>query len=417
MSSIAIDARDVTKVYRKFAHRKQFATIKSALLSGSLVRDLRPDETFAALKGVSFQVPAGCTYGIIGRNGSGKSTMLKCVAGISRPTTGSVTVNGRISALIELGAGFHPEISGRENVFINGIMLGLSRKEIARRFDEIVEFAELEDFIDAPVKTYSSGMYMRLGFAVAIHVDPDVLLVDEVLAVGDEGFTHKCLDKFGEFRRRGKTVLLVTHSLALVERFCDEALWIDGGLGRAHGDPRRVVGAYITDVEKSEERALAAADAKAQEHAETEPRRPNRPSPIPSRPPRRQTMASGRRRAAGARERSRLPASASSAKTDSPGHVFHSGEAVTIELGVAGTTPGHRLRLRHRPLQRRRRVLLRHQHRRRGPEVGRAVGERAPRGSSSRASTWSKAPTSSTSRSTSATATPTTITGSSTRSA
>ena len=150
MSSIAIDARDVTKVYRKFAHRKQFATIKSALLSGSLVRDLRPDETFSALKGVSFQVPAGCTYGIVGRNGSGKSTMLKCVAGISRPTTGSVTVNGRISALIELGAGFHPEISGRENVFINGIMLGLSRKEIARRFDEIVEFAELEDFIDAP---------------------------------------------------------------------------------------------------------------------------------------------------------------------------------------------------------------------------------------------------------------------------
>ena len=168
---------------------------------------------------MSFSVPAGRTYGIIGRNGSGKSTALKLVAGITKPTTGTVKVEGRISALIELGAGFHPEISGRENVFINGIMLGLTKREVARRFDEIVEFAEMQDFIDAPVKTYSSGMYMRLGFAVAIHVDPDVLLVDEVLAVGDEGFTHKCLDKFGEFKRRGKTILLVTHSLNLVERF------------------------------------------------------------------------------------------------------------------------------------------------------------------------------------------------------
>jgi len=333
MSSIAIDARDVTKVYRKFAHRKQFATIKSALLSGSLVRDLRPDETFAALRGISFQVPAGCTYGIIGRNGSGKSTMLKCVAGISRPTTGSVTVNGRISALIELGAGFHPEISGRENVFINGIMLGLTRKEIARRFDEIVEFAELEDFIDAPVKTYSSGMYMRLGFAVAIHVDPDVLLIDEVLAVGDEGFTHKCLDKFGDFRRRGKTVLLVTHSLALVERFCDEALWIDGGLGRAHGDPRRVVGAYITDVEKSEERAIAAADARAQEHAEAEPvAEPAISDPVAAA----ETPDDGFKASEGRWGSREVEITGVNliGEDGQPGHVFHSGEAVTIELSV-----------------------------------------------------------------------------------
>ncbi len=205
---------------------------------------------------MSFNVPAGRTYGIIGRNGSGKSTALKLVAGITKPTTGTVKVEGRISALIELGAGFHPEISGRENVFINGIMLGLTKREVARRFDEIVEFAELQEFIDAPVKTYSSGMYMRLGFAVAIHVDPDVLLVDEVLAVGDEGFTHKCLDKFGEFKRRGKTILLVTHSLNLVERFCDEALWLDSGKVRGSGDPKRVVGAYLTDVGKSEEREL-----------------------------------------------------------------------------------------------------------------------------------------------------------------
>ena len=162
-------------------------------------------------------MPKGCTYGVIGSNGSGKSTLLKCVAGITRPTEGEVRVDGRISALIELGAGFHPEISGRENIFINGIMLGLSKKEVQRRFDEIVEFAEMQDFIDAPVKTYSSGMYMRLGFAVAIHVDPEVLLVDEVLAVGDQGFTHKCLDKFSDFRRRNKSILLVTHSLDLVE--------------------------------------------------------------------------------------------------------------------------------------------------------------------------------------------------------
>jgi ABC-type polysaccharide/polyol phosphate transport system ATPase subunit len=263
----AIEVSHATKIYRRYSRRRQFATLKSALLGGSLVRDLRPDETFAAVKDVTFTVPSGRTLGVIGRNGSGKSTMLKLVAGITKPTTGTVRVNGRISALIELGAGFHPEISGRENVFINGIMLGLSKKEVTRRFDEIVEFAELQDFIDAPVKTYSSGMYMRLGFAVAIHVDPDVLLVDEVLAVGDEGFTHKCLDKFAEFKRRGRTILLVTHSLGLVERFCDEALWLDAGRMKAMGDPKRVVGAYITDVEVSEEQHLAAGDAKAQESA------------------------------------------------------------------------------------------------------------------------------------------------------
>jgi ABC-type polysaccharide/polyol phosphate transport system ATPase subunit len=258
----AIELVNVTKVYRRYGRRKQFATLKSALLKGSLIQDLQPDQKFPALEGVSFNVAAGKTYGIIGRNGSGKSTALKLVAGITKPTSGTVTVHGRISALIELGAGFHPEISGRENVFINGIMLGLSKREVARRFDEIVEFAELQQFIDAPVKTYSSGMYMRLGFAVAIHVDPDVLLVDEVLAVGDEGFTHKCLDKFGEFKRRGKTILLVTHSLGLVERLCDEALWLDSGKVRGAGDPKRVVGAYLTDVERSEEKELAAEDAK-----------------------------------------------------------------------------------------------------------------------------------------------------------
>src|SRR5258706_15180761 len=259
----AIELTNVTKVYRRYARKKQFATLKSALLKGSLIQDLQPEETFPALQGVSFSVAAGKTYGIIGRNGSGKSTALKLVAGITKPSTGVVKVDGRISALIELGAGFHPEISGRENVFITGIMLGLSKREVAKRFDEIVEFAELQDFMDAPVKTYSSGMYMRLGFAVAIHVNPDVLLVDEVLAVGDEGFTHKCLDKFAEFRRLGKTILLVTHSLSLVERFCDDAVWLENGRVQGHGDPRRVVDSYLAAVEKSEDALLATTTAKA----------------------------------------------------------------------------------------------------------------------------------------------------------
>jgi ABC-type polysaccharide/polyol phosphate transport system ATPase subunit len=262
----AIALLNVSKVYRRYGG-KQFSTLKSALLQRSILRDLKPRETFPALTDVSFTVQKGSTYGVMGRNGSGKSTALKLVAGITKPTSGTVRVEGRISALIELGAGFHPEISGRENVFINGIMLGLTKREIQERFDEIVDFAELREFIDAPVKTYSSGMYMRLGFAVAINVNPDVLLVDEVLAVGDEGFTHKCLDKFAEFKRSNKTILLVTHSLNLIERFCDDALWLDEGRAMAHGDPKRVVGAYLTKVEEGEEVLLAATTAKAVEEA------------------------------------------------------------------------------------------------------------------------------------------------------
>jgi ABC-type polysaccharide/polyol phosphate transport system ATPase subunit len=338
----AIEVRDVSKVYRRYGHRRQFATLKSAILSGSFVSDLKAEDTFEALKGVTFDVAAGRTYGIIGRNGSGKSTMLKCVAGITRPTRGTVTVNGRISALIELGAGFHPEISGRENVFINGIMLGLSKKEITRRFDEIVRFAELEDFIDAPVKTYSSGMYMRLGFAVAIHVDPDVLLVDEVLAVGDESFTHKCLDKFGEFRRRGKTILLVTHSLGLVERFCDEALWLEGGKVRATGDPRRVVGAYVTAVEDGEEALLAREDARARAEVAAQALAGETPVHAPDDP-----VAVGAASAAEPTPTDMFLASAGRWGSreveiagvtligdEGPGHLFHANEKLIVRLDV-----------------------------------------------------------------------------------
>ena len=339
MATPAIELDHVTKIYRRYSGR-QFATLKSALLQRSIVKDLSKSETFPALVDVSFSVPKGCTYGVIGRNGSGKSTALKLVAGITKPTEGRVTVNGRISALIELGAGFHPEISGRENVFINGIMLGLSKKEIEHRFDEIVEFAELEEFIDAPVKTYSSGMYMRLGFAVAIHVDPDVLLVDEVLAVGDEGFTHKCLDKFAEFRRRGKTILLVTHSLGLVERFCDEAIWIDEGRAQGHGDPKRIVGAYLTAVEKNEETQLATETARAVAAVSAAPE----PPPEPARPETAQPEGELRDmfQAVEGRWGSREIEITHVALHDQhgqPAHVFHTGDPMSIHLTVQAQRP------------------------------------------------------------------------------
>ena len=271
MSDAAIAIRDVTKLYRRYAHQRQFQTLKSALLSGSLASELQPEEVLRAVDGVSLEIQPGVTFGLIGRNGSGKSTLLKVIAGITKPTTGSVQVAGRIAALIELGAGFHPEISGRENIFINGVMLGMTKREIAHRFDEIVEFAELGDVIDSPVKTYSSGMYMRLGFAVAVNVDPDILLVDEVLAVGDEGFSLKCLDKFAEFKRRGKTILLVTHGLGMVERFCDEAAWLDAGRLRERGDSRRIVHAYRSDVAHGEEQVIASAEQRILETAGAPP--------------------------------------------------------------------------------------------------------------------------------------------------
>jgi ABC-type polysaccharide/polyol phosphate transport system ATPase subunit len=333
----AIEVTNASKVYRRYSRRRQFSTLKSALLSRSLIRNLRPDETFAAVSDVTFTVPRGRTLGVIGRNGSGKSTLLKLVAGITKPTSGRVSVNGRVSALIELGAGFHPEISGRENVFINGIMLGLTKREVARRFDEIVDFAEMKDFVDAPVKTYSSGMYMRLGFAVAIHVDPDVLLVDEVLAVGDEGFTHKCLDKFSEFKRRGKTILLVTHSLGLVERFCDEALWMDAGHMKGMGDPKRVVGAYITDVEVTEEQQLAADDARAQESATAVS--PDEPASavLPDHPIETAEGPADMFRATEGRWGSReieITDVQLTGADGATGHVFHSGQPLTVRIGL-----------------------------------------------------------------------------------
>lgn len=252
----AIELHGVCKRFRSLGGRPS-TTLKSAVLE--LVRGRPPHarERFTALRDIDLTVEAGRTLGIVGANGSGKSTLLKLVAGIYRPDSGTLRVRGRVAPLIELGAGFHPELTGRENVVINGIILGLSQREVRRRLDEIVEFAGMREFIDAPARTYSSGMYMRLGFAVAVHLDPDVLLMDEVLAIGDEAFTRKCADRFAEFRRLGKTMLLVGHEAAIVERWCDEAVWLDHGVIRALGAPHKVIDLYRQAMSEQESDALA----------------------------------------------------------------------------------------------------------------------------------------------------------------
>jgi ABC-type polysaccharide/polyol phosphate transport system ATPase subunit len=250
MSDYAIALTNVSKSYRLWGRGSQFATLKSALLKRDLA--LTPETSVEAVRDVSFAVDRGEAFGIIGRNGSGKSTLLKLISGILKPTSGNVKVNGRVAALIELGAGFHPEITGRENIYINGIMLGLSRREIEARFDQIVAFSGIPEFIDQPVKTYSSGMYVRLGFAVAVHVDPDVLLIDEVLSVGDEEFSAKCVAKIQEMKYRGVTLVFVTHQLDQVRNLCDRALWIDHGEPETIGDPVRVVDAYLQAVSSTQ---------------------------------------------------------------------------------------------------------------------------------------------------------------------
>lgn len=201
-------------------------------------------EEFWALKGVSFEIPQGSTFGIIGSNGSGKSTLLKCLAGILVPDRGSLTTSGRISALLELGAGFHPELSGRENVYLNGAILGMTNKDIVARFDDIIEFSGLGSFIDNPVRSYSSGMVVRLGFAIAASVDPEILLIDEVLAVGDASFQQRCYEKIEEFRKDGRTIVLVSHGLSQVEQLCNTVAWLDKGLLRHIGPAMNVITEY-----------------------------------------------------------------------------------------------------------------------------------------------------------------------------
>jgi ABC-2 type transport system ATP-binding protein len=230
---------NLSKRFRLFHERHQ--SLKQSLLN------MRRSnyEDFWALRDISFDVQQGETFGIIGHNGSGKSTLLKCLTKILEPDQGTVAVNGSISALLELGAGFHPELSGRENVFLNAAILGVPRRHIEERFDDIVEFSGLEQFIDTPVKNYSSGMFVRLGFAVAINVDPDVLIIDEVLSVGDADFQAKCGDKIADFRERGKTIVLVTHAMDDVVRLCRRAAWIDHGNLRMLGSPHDLTDAYM----------------------------------------------------------------------------------------------------------------------------------------------------------------------------
>lgn len=294
----AITVEGLSKYYRRSTAGHKLRTLKSALVERSLIAGLRPEQSIHAIEDVSFTVARGEALGVIGSNGSGKSTLLKLVAGILRPSSGTITVDGRVAALIELGAGFHPEISGRENIYINGAVLGLSKKQIDHRYDDIVEFSGLEDFIEEPVKHYSSGMYIRLGFAVAIHTDPDVLLVDEVLAVGDEAFTHRCMRRIEEYLARERTLLLVSHSLAQIEEICDRCLWVEKGKLRLEGHPRRVLDAYRQDVAEAESKrhreskeqrekqhevaaSVSAIDTAVDELADADPEHPAEPAEEP----------------------------------------------------------------------------------------------------------------------------------------
>jgi ABC-2 type transport system ATP-binding protein len=230
----ALEVADVSKKFRLYRERP-------TSLKARVLRSRMRAEDFWALRDVSFRVPEGGSLGLIGHNGSGKTTLLKIVAGILRPTSGVVRQRGRLAALLELGAGFHPELTGRENVYLNASFLGLSRRETDAAYEGIVAFAELRDFMDNQVKFYSSGMLVRLGFAVAVHVDPEVLLIDEVLAVGDEAFQAKCLDRIGQFQRDGRTIVLVTHALDTVTQICDRAVMLHHGEVHAAGAPADVV--------------------------------------------------------------------------------------------------------------------------------------------------------------------------------
>ena len=235
----------VDHLVKSFRIHHQKSTSLKQLIAG---KGRNKFDDFIAVNDVSFDVREGEVFGIIGQNGSGKSTLLKCMAGILRPNSGRVHVSRRMGALLELGAGFHPELSGRENVFLNAAILGMGRREITARFDEIVDFSGLHTFIDQPTKTYSSGMYVRLAFAVAINVDPQLLIVDEILAVGDVSFQRRCLEKFVEFRNEGRTIVLVTHDMGSVKSLCDRAIWLEHGRAIDEGDPGDLVEAYTERV-------------------------------------------------------------------------------------------------------------------------------------------------------------------------
>ena len=244
----ALECKDASIRFRRY--REKGRMLRWTLIE--LLKQPGKSDYFWALKDISFSVKPGETFGIIGENGSGKSTLLKLMTGIIKPDTGSINVKGRVSALLELGAGFQPDLTGRENIYLNGSIMGLNRNEINERFDDIVDFSELHDFIDTPIKHYSSGMYMRLGFSIAIHVDPEILLIDEVLAVGDQAFQQKCMDKIREFKRKGKTIIFVSHDLNSVSQLCNRAIWLNYGQISARGSVQRVIDFYKQKVQEQQ---------------------------------------------------------------------------------------------------------------------------------------------------------------------
>ena len=238
MTKNAIEVKSLSKNFRLYHERNRY--IKAAFLRGRRAKY----EEFIALNDVSFDVPHGATLGIIGSNGSGKTTMLKCLTGIYTPERGSIKIDGKVAALLELGAGFHPELTGSENVYLNGAILGMTKRDVELKFDKIVEFAGLEKFINTPVKNFSSGMVVRLGFSIAAHVEPKILLIDEILSVGDQDFQRKSTEKIEEFRREGRTIVVVSHSLGLVQQLCTEVIWLDKGKIRQSGLATYVISAY-----------------------------------------------------------------------------------------------------------------------------------------------------------------------------
>jgi len=249
MDKVAISVRGVSKKYKLY-HRRAKRLLDFLGLGVALGRH---DEEICALKNVSFEVQRGTTVGIIGRNGAGKSTLLRILTGTTLPTVGEVEVNGKVSALLEIGTGFHPELTGRQNIYAGGVYLGMTREEIDRLYADIVAFSELEEFIHQPLKTYSSGMYMRLAFSVSTCINPDVLIIDEVLSVGDAYFSRKCFDRIRSFTEHGKTVVIVSHDLSMLQRFCGRLLWIDRGRLVMDGFPLDVLKAYAVSIREQEE--------------------------------------------------------------------------------------------------------------------------------------------------------------------
>lgn len=267
MTMYAIEVNDVTKIYK--IHRGKPTTLKDRLI----LRNRNLVDEFIPLNNVSLKVKKGESVGIIGENGSGKSTLLKLISKIIYPDKGEIITRGKVSSLIELGAGFHPDFTGRENIYVNASIFGFTKREIDKKIDDIISFSELEEFIDTPVRTYSSGMYMRLAFSVAINIDPDILLIDEILAVGDEHFQKKCFNKLSEFKKKGITIVIVSHDIGAIERLCDKAVWIDKGIVKEEGTPRDVIRSYLDFLaERDNKKALndkeksSKADIK-QEHA------------------------------------------------------------------------------------------------------------------------------------------------------